>query len=78
MICVSKGSLTHKPQPAGGLIVFFGKARPAPQISEVENQILDRIGWIFERCDDREAFAVLEKRKESSAAGRGPIRMSKP
>ncbi len=78
MIRVSKGSLTHKPQSAGGLIVLFGKARPAPQIGEVENKILDRIGRILERCDDREALAVLEERKQYSTAGGGPIRMREP
>ena len=74
MIGALINALTKNPEPAAERRIFAGKSRAGANIGEIENEIVDRVAFVFERGGDGETFARLEKRKRSSASRRRTVR----
>src|SRR5438445_626566 len=68
MIGAPVNALAKNAQASAERRVFAGEARPGADVGKIENEIVDRIGVVFERGCDRQTFAGLEKRKGHSAA----------
>ena len=70
MIGSTVNPLAKNTEPAAERRILAGETRTRPDVREIENEIVDRISFLFERRRDRETFACLEKR-ENNAAARG-------
>ena len=53
--------------------ILAGKARTRANIGEIENEIIDSVAFVFERCRNRQTFAGLKKGKHNSAARRRAV-----
>jgi hypothetical protein len=71
-------SLAKCAQSSGQRRIFVGKPRPSAEVTEIEYQIVYRIGFVLERRGDGESFAALEKTKYNAPAGRSSIRLDEP
>ena len=65
--------LAKNTEPATERRILSGKAGSRADIRQIEDQVVNRISFIFKRSSDRQAFAGLEKREESAASRRRSI-----
>src|SRR5436190_21305091 len=75
MIGPTVNPLAKDTEPASKRRVFPSKARTGADVCQIENKIVDRISFVFQRSSDRQTFAGLEEREESAASsGRSTFR----
>ena len=70
MIGATVNPLAKNSEPATERRFFAGETRAGPDVRQVENEIVDRVGFVFERGRDGETFAGLEKGENDAAPGR--------
>ena len=73
MIRAAVNPLAKNPEPATERRLFPGKTRAGADVRQIENEIVDWIGFVFERGGDGQTFAGLEKGENNAAPRRRSI-----
>ena len=73
MIGASVKPLAENTEPSTERRIFAGKAGPRADVRQIENELVDRICFVFKRSSDGQTFASLEKREKGAALSRRSI-----
>ena len=73
MIGATVNPLAKNTEPATERRVFAGKAGTRADVRQIENELVDRISFVFERSGDGQTFAGLEEGEKSAAPSRRSI-----
>ena len=73
MIGATENPLAKNTETATERRIFSGKAGSRADVRQIENELVNRISFVFERSGDGQTFASLEEREERAASGRRSI-----
>ena len=73
MIGAAINPLAKNAEPATERCVFGGKTETRADVRQIEDEVVDRIRFIFERSGDGQTFAGLEEGEKSAAPSRRSI-----
>lgn len=74
-IRISKRSLAAQGKAAQFPTFLRAEPRAPPEVSQIKEEVTDRISWVFDCGGYGESFAMLEEREKGPAAGRGSVGM---
>src|SRR5688500_5185980 len=78
MIGTAVNALAENAEPPAHGRVFPGEARPAPDVREIEDELVDGIALVLERGGYGQSFTGLEERKDNPAPCRGAVFFHQP